>query len=116
MHLAPRAANARTIPAPIPPDPPVISTTFPAKSRSPLAISPTIIGVAPGAPRPLSLRQVWGLSIGGRVMANSVYLIGASRTDFKRNLRKEGKSLRDVIVESARAAIADAQIQPNDVQ
>src|SRR5947209_12954642 len=49
-------------------------------------------------------------------MPNSVYIIGASRTDFKRNLRKEGKSLRDLIVESARAAIADAQLQPSDVQ
>src|SRR3954468_11018249 len=49
-------------------------------------------------------------------MAEGVYLIGAARTDFKRNLRKEGKSLRDVIVEAGRAAIADAGLQPADVQ
>ena len=49
-------------------------------------------------------------------MAEGVYLIGAARTDFKRNLRKEGKSLRDVIVEAGRAAIADAGLQPRDVR
>src|SRR4051812_19058435 len=49
-------------------------------------------------------------------MAEGVYLIGAARTDFKRNLRKEGKSLRDVIVEAGRAAIADAGLQPADVR
>jgi acetyl-CoA C-acetyltransferase len=49
-------------------------------------------------------------------MAEGVYLIGAARTDFKRNLRKEGKSLRDVIVEAGRGAIADAGLRPGDVQ
>src|SRR3954453_23787859 len=49
-------------------------------------------------------------------MAEGVYLIGAARTDFKRNLRKEGKSLRDVIVEAGRAAISDAGLQPADVR
>src|SRR5687768_10028781 len=47
---------------------------------------------------------------------NAVHLIGAARTDFKRNLRKEGKSLRDVIVEAGRGAIDDAGIAPADVQ
>lgn len=49
-------------------------------------------------------------------MPEPVYLIGAARTDFKRNLRKEGKGLRDVIIEAGRAAIDDAGIQPADVQ
>jgi acetyl-CoA C-acetyltransferase len=49
-------------------------------------------------------------------MPRPVYLIGAARTDFRRNLRKEGKTLRDVIVEAGRGAIADAGISPADVQ
>ena len=28
-------------------------------------------------------------------MANPIYVIGAGRTDFKRNFQKEGKSIRD---------------------
>src|SRR4051812_16972305 len=49
-------------------------------------------------------------------MPNPVYVIGAGRTDFKRNLSKEGRSIRDLIVEAGRAAIADAGIAPADVQ
>src|SRR5438552_8497905 len=49
-------------------------------------------------------------------MSESVYVIGAGRTDFKRNLKKEGKTLRDVIVEAGSAAISDAQIQPADIR
>jgi len=49
-------------------------------------------------------------------MSQNVYVIGAGRTDFKRNLRKEGKTLRDVVVEAGRAAIADAGLQPADIQ
>ena len=49
-------------------------------------------------------------------MNRRVYVIGAGRTDFKRNLRKEGLGLRDVIVEAGRAAIADAGVQPGDIQ
>jgi acetyl-CoA C-acetyltransferase len=45
-----------------------------------------------------------------------VHIIGAYRTDFKRNLQKEGKALRDVIVEAANGAIADAGIAPSEVQ
>jgi acetyl-CoA acetyltransferase len=45
-----------------------------------------------------------------------VYILGASRTDFKRNLKKEGKTIRDVIVEAGRKAIADAKIDPGEVQ
>src|SRR5258706_289472 len=43
-------------------------------------------------------------------MADPVYVIGAGRTDFKRNLKKENKTLRHIILESAQAAIAAAQI------
>jgi acetyl-CoA C-acetyltransferase len=49
-------------------------------------------------------------------MREPVYVIGAGRTDFKRNLAKEGKALRDVVVEAGRAAIAEAKIEPRDVK
>src|SRR5438128_1556332 len=49
-------------------------------------------------------------------MSQNVYVIGAGRTDFKRNLKKEGKTLRDIIVEAGGAAITDAGLQPADVQ
>src|SRR5438093_6969116 len=49
-------------------------------------------------------------------MAEPVYILGAGRTDFKRNFRKEGKTLRHIILEAARAALADARIRPADLQ
>jgi acetyl-CoA acetyltransferase len=49
-------------------------------------------------------------------MAEPVYLIGVGRTDFKRNLKKEGKGLRDLILEAGRAAVADSGAAPADVQ
>jgi acetyl-CoA acetyltransferase len=49
-------------------------------------------------------------------MPRPVCLIGAARTDFRRNLRKEGKSLRDLVVEAGRGALADGGIDPGDVQ
>ena len=49
-------------------------------------------------------------------MREPVYVIGAGRTDFKRNLSKEGKGLRDVIVEAGRAAIDAAQIEPAQIK
>ena len=49
-------------------------------------------------------------------MAEPVYVIGAGRTDFKRNFKKEGKTLRHVIFESACAALTDAGIEPGDVE
>jgi len=48
-------------------------------------------------------------------MPAAVYLIGAARTDFKRNLGREGKGPRDVLVEAGRDAIAGAGIEPGDV-
>jgi len=49
-------------------------------------------------------------------MPNPLYVIGAGRTDFKRNFRKEGKSLREMIVEAGRAALTDAGVEPADIQ
>jgi acetyl-CoA C-acetyltransferase len=48
-------------------------------------------------------------------MTEPVYILGAGRTDFRRNLRKEGRALRNLIVEAGRAAIADAGIAPADI-
>lgn len=45
-----------------------------------------------------------------------VYLLGGARTDFKRNFKKEGCTLRDVIPEVARAAFASTGVEPADVQ
>ncbi|HEX8898897.1 MAG TPA: hypothetical protein VF751_09385, partial [Chthoniobacterales bacterium] len=45
-----------------------------------------------------------------------VYILGAGRTDFKRNLKKEGKTIRDLITEAGRKAIADAKIDPAEIQ
>src|SRR5437867_7893992 len=51
-----------------------------------------------------------------RDMPQSVYVIGAGRTDFKRNFGKEGKSIRAIIVEAGSTAIADSGIEPRDIQ
>jgi acetyl-CoA C-acetyltransferase len=48
-------------------------------------------------------------------MPEPVHAIGFARTDFRRNLRKEGRTLRDVVVEAARAAIADSGIPPQAI-
>jgi acetyl-CoA acetyltransferase len=47
---------------------------------------------------------------------NEVFILGAGRTDFKRNLKKEGKTIRDLITESGRKAIADAKIEPSEIE
>jgi acetyl-CoA acetyltransferase len=47
---------------------------------------------------------------------NDVYIIGGGRTDFKRNLKKEGKTIRDLITEAGRKAIADAKIEPSEIE
>src|SRR6266480_7686609 len=49
-------------------------------------------------------------------MAEPVYVIGAGRTDFKRNFKKEGKTIRHIILETAQGAIAEAGIDPGDIQ
>src|SRR5512143_260058 len=48
-------------------------------------------------------------------MNQPVYIVGAGRTDFKRNFQKEGKSIRHIIVEAGRSAIADAGIDPAEI-
>src|SRR5437763_13731609 len=49
-------------------------------------------------------------------MNEPVYILGGGRTDFKRNLKKEGKTIRDLITESGRKAIQDAKIDPAEIQ
>jgi acetyl-CoA acetyltransferase len=49
-------------------------------------------------------------------MAEPVFVIGAGRTDFKRHFQKEGKTIRHIVIEAARAAIADAAVDPGDIQ
>ncbi len=49
-------------------------------------------------------------------MNEPVYILGGGRTDFKRNLRKEGKTIRDLIKEAGRAALADAKIDAGEVE
>jgi len=48
-------------------------------------------------------------------MSEPVYIIGVGRTDFRRNVRKEGKTIRSLIVEAGAAAIADAGIEPSAI-
>ncbi len=49
-------------------------------------------------------------------MNNEVFVIGSGRTDFKRNFKKEGKTLRDIVVETTRETLKDAGIAASDVQ
>src|SRR6202045_966684 len=48
-------------------------------------------------------------------MSEPVYILGGGRTDFKRNLKKEGKTIRHLITESGKKAIADAKIDPGEI-
>src|SRR5881392_1873135 len=45
-----------------------------------------------------------------------VYILGGGRTDFKRNLKKEGKTIRHIIIEAGKKAIDDAKIDPAEIQ
>jgi acetyl-CoA acetyltransferase len=47
---------------------------------------------------------------------NEVYILGGGRTDFKRNLKKEGKALRHLIIEAGQKALADAKMDPAEIQ
>jgi acetyl-CoA acetyltransferase len=49
-------------------------------------------------------------------MNEPVYILGGGRTDFKRNMKKEGKTIRDLITESGRKAIGDAKIDAAEIQ
>ncbi len=45
-----------------------------------------------------------------------VYVIGGARTDFKRNAKKEGRSLRLLILEAVRGVLEDTGVEPKDIQ
>src|SRR3982751_2231228 len=49
-------------------------------------------------------------------MSEPVYILGAGRTDFKRNLKKEGKTIRHIIIEAGKNALDDAKIDPGEIQ
>src|SRR2546423_12778944 len=49
-------------------------------------------------------------------MNEPVYILGGGRTDFKRNLKKEGKTIRHLITEAGKKAIDDAKIDPGEIQ
>jgi acetyl-CoA acetyltransferase len=49
-------------------------------------------------------------------MNEPVYILGAGRTDFKRNLKKEGKTIRHIIIEAGKKAIEDAKIDPGEIE
>src|SRR6195256_3269797 len=49
-------------------------------------------------------------------MSEAVYILGGGRTDFKRNLKKEGKTIRHLIIEAGNKAIDAAKIDPGEIQ
>lgn len=49
-------------------------------------------------------------------MGRAVHVIGAARSDFKRNLRREGLVLGDLVAQVGREAIADAGVEPRDIE
>src|SRR5919201_279558 len=49
-------------------------------------------------------------------MSETVYILGGGRTDFKRNLKKEGKTIRHIIIEAGKKAIDDAKMDPAEIQ
>src|SRR3954470_6561456 len=49
-------------------------------------------------------------------MSESVYILGGGRTDFKRNLKKEGKTIRHLITEAGKKALDDAKSDPAEIQ
>src|SRR2546426_5413757 len=49
-------------------------------------------------------------------MNEPVYILGGARTDFKRNMKKEGKTIRHLIVEAGKKALEDAKIDAGEIQ
>ncbi|PYK45288.1 MAG: hypothetical protein DME46_04775 [Verrucomicrobia bacterium] len=45
-----------------------------------------------------------------------VYILGGGRTDFKRNLKKEGKTIRHLITEAGKKALDNAKTDPAEIQ
>src|SRR5438034_6786580 len=50
------------------------------------------------------------------IMSEPVYILGGGRTDFKRNLKKEGKTIRHLIAEAGKKALDDAKTDPAEIQ
>src|SRR5437870_12714073 len=51
-----------------------------------------------------------------RKRMESVYILGGGRTDFKRNLKKEGRTIRHINIEAGKKAIEDGKIDREDSQ
>src|SRR6267378_1789873 len=49
-------------------------------------------------------------------MSEPVYILGGARTDFKRNMKKEGKTIRHLIIEAGKKALEDAKIDAGEIQ
>src|SRR5213079_2718720 len=47
---------------------------------------------------------------------NDVYILGGGRTEFKRNMKKEGKTIRNLITEAGKKALDDAKTDPAEIQ
>src|SRR5438067_7953762 len=45
-----------------------------------------------------------------------IYILGGGRTDFKRNMKKEGKTIRNLITEAGKKALDDAKTDPAEIQ
>src|SRR5207244_6111706 len=49
-------------------------------------------------------------------MKEPVYILGGGRTDFKRNMKKEGKTIRHLIIDAGKKALDDAKIDAGEIQ
>src|SRR2546426_8873965 len=49
-------------------------------------------------------------------MNEPVYILGGARTDFKRNMKKEGKTIRHLIIDAGKKALEDAKIDPGEIE
>src|SRR5438132_5555550 len=49
-------------------------------------------------------------------MNEPVYILGGARTDFKRNMKKEGKTIRHLIIEAGKKALDDAKSDAGEIQ
>src|ERR1700730_10659469 len=49
-------------------------------------------------------------------MSEQVYILGGRRTDFKRTVEKEGKTIRHWFTDAGKRALDDAKIDPGEIQ
>ncbi len=49
-------------------------------------------------------------------MSEPVYILGGSQTDFARNWAREGLEVFDMFAESLESAVADAGIEPGQIE